>query len=180
MATPPSFTAGNALTAAQMNAVGLWLITTVTVGNAVTSQNVNNCFSADFDSYRVVCTGITPTSTDSFMLMMGTGATTGHFSSMYYDRFDGAVTGTVRTNNTGKIYIALNEANVKSSSFAIDIHSPYLAAMTQTHGGYDGRGFAGWSGGLNNTNNQYTGFSLHTDGAGTMTGGTISVYGYRK
>jgi hypothetical protein len=35
-----------------------------------------------------------------------------------------------------------------------------------------------WAGYLND-NTSYTGFTL-TTGAGTMTGGTIFVYGYRK
>jgi hypothetical protein len=40
MATPPDFSSGAVLTAAQMNSVGLWLVKTQTVGTAVSSVAV--------------------------------------------------------------------------------------------------------------------------------------------
>jgi hypothetical protein len=40
MATPPDFSSGAVLTAAQMNSVGLWLVKTQTVGTTVSSVAV--------------------------------------------------------------------------------------------------------------------------------------------
>lgn len=160
---------------------GLELVKVQAVGSAVTSQECASCFTADFDSYRVVLNGIQPSTSNSFVISFGSGTpTTDHYSSMYYDRFDGAVTNTVRSNNTGIIYVALNEGGVISTACAFDIHSPFLAQKTMTHGTYSGRGFFGWAGGLHNLSVSYSGFTLRTDGAGTMTGGTIRVYGYRN
>lgn len=160
---------------------GLELIKSQSVGTtAVASVVVSSVFSSSYDNYRIVLNGIEANTSDSFMIRFGSGATTGHYSSMYYDRFDGAVTGTVRTNNTGKIYLCLNEANAQSVACSIDVASPNLAQQTQVFGTYNGRGYAGWSGGFNNTSTRFTGFEIHTDGSGTMTKGTIRVYGYRN
>ena len=65
MATPPTFSAGAVLTAAQMNKIGLWTTVPTSVangtisGNAVTfsgvsSVSLNGVFTSDFDAYRIV------------------------------------------------------------------------------------------------------------------------------
>ena len=179
-----SFTQGEKLTYTDTNTYltngGLVWISSTTVGSAVATVTVSNAFSSTYDSYRIVVRGITPSAQDSFMIMMGSGATTNHYSSMYYDLYTGGSTGFARTNNTGKIYCALNESGNTNSSFAIDVHNPYLTVMTQVHGTYAGRAYVGWSGGMQNQNTSFTSFTICTDGAGTMTGGTIQLYGYRK
>ncbi len=48
--TYPSFSAGDILTAADMNAVGLWLVKTQTVGTAVASVTVTDAFSSTYDN----------------------------------------------------------------------------------------------------------------------------------
>jgi hypothetical protein len=66
MATPPDFTTGQVLTAAQMNAVGMWKMTPTSVsgsGTALSGSNVdltnatapviNGVFTSDFDFYRI-------------------------------------------------------------------------------------------------------------------------------
>jgi len=179
-----TFSTGEKLTSSLTNTYlangGLVWISSTTVGSAVSTVTVTNAFSSTYDSYRIVVRGITPTAQDSFMIMMGSGATTNHFSSMYYDLYSGGSTGTVRTSNTGKIYCALNESGNTNSSFAIDVHNPYLSVATQVHGTWAGRAYQGWCGGFQNQNTSFTSFTIATDGAGTMTGGTIQLYGYRK
>ena len=179
-----TITQGEKITASILNTYamnsGLVWISSTTVGSAVSTVTVTNAFSATYDSYRIVVRGITPTAQDSFMIMMGSGATTNHYSSMYYDLYSGGSTGTVRTSNTGKIYCALNESGNTNSSFAIDVHNPYLSVATQVHGTFAGRAYQGWCGGFQNQNTSFTSFTIATDGAGTMTGGTIQLYGYRK
>lgn len=179
-----TFTDNTSLPASDINTYlnngGLVWIKSTTVGSAVSTVTVTSAFSADYDSYRIAVRGITPSAQDSFMIMLGSGATTNHYSSMYYDLYSGGSTGTVRTNNTGKIYCALNENGNTNSAFVIDVHNPYLAVATQVHGTWAGRAYQGWSGGFNNLNTSYTSFTICTDGAGTMTGGTIQLYGYRK
>jgi len=54
----PSFASGEVLTAADMNAVGLWLVKTQTVGTGVPSVVVTDAFSANYDNYLVTISGI--------------------------------------------------------------------------------------------------------------------------
>jgi hypothetical protein len=179
-----TFTTGEVLTASDTNTylanAGLVYVTSTTVGSAVSSVTVSNCFSSTYDNYRITVAGIQPTATDSFRLMIGTGATTDHYGSMLYDRFDGAVAGTLRTNNVGSIYCVLNEGGNKTAQFSCDILSPNIAQPTVMNGGGYGRGYWCQFGGSNTNSTAYTAFTLLIDGAGTMTGGTITVYGYRK
>jgi len=158
---------------------GLVYITQATVGSAVSSVTISNVFSSTYDNYRISIAGITPSATDSFRLRLGS-STTGHYGSMYYDSWDGAATGTLRVGNAGSVYISLDEASSKTSSVIFDVVAPNLAQATQMSGTWTGRGYSGWFGGLQSSSTQYTSFVLLPDGAGTFTGGTITVFGYRK
>jgi hypothetical protein len=51
MATPPDFTAGQVLTAAQMNKIGLWVVKTETAFSAAASVTADSVFTADFTNY---------------------------------------------------------------------------------------------------------------------------------
>jgi len=54
MATPPTFTAGAVLTAAQMNAIGLWLVDAATFTTQTSISLPNDTFTADFTNYRLM------------------------------------------------------------------------------------------------------------------------------
>jgi hypothetical protein len=71
MATPPDFVSGAVLTAAQMNAIGLWLVNTTTF-SAVSSVEINDCFSADFQNYKIVWS-ITPSTTANISVRLRVG-----------------------------------------------------------------------------------------------------------
>jgi hypothetical protein len=178
-----TFAVGEVLTASDTNTYlansGLVYITSATVGSAVSSVTISNVFSSTYDNYRISIAGITPSATDSFRFRLGS-STTGHYGSMYYDSWDGAATGTLRVGNAGSVYISLDEASTKTSSVIFDVVAPNLAQATQMSGTWSGRGFSGWFGGLQSSSTQYTSFVLLPDSSGTFTGGTITVYGYRK
>ena len=55
--TYPTFTNGQVLPASDLNAIGLWLVKSQTVGTGVSSVTVSNAFSADFDNYRIIYSG---------------------------------------------------------------------------------------------------------------------------
>lgn len=179
-----TFTTGEVLTASDTNTYlansGLVYITSTTVGSAVTTVTVSNCFSSTYDNYMVTFAGSEPTATDSFRFMLGSGATTGHYGSMNYDLFTGVVTGVLRVNNGASIYAVLNESGNKSAQFSCTVLSPNLAQSTVVFGQGYGRGFYCNFGGTVGAATQYTGFTLTADGAGTFTGGVITVFGFRK
>ena len=65
-----------------------------------------------------------------------------------------------------------------------DIYSPFLAARTSYTWNYSGivsgaNGFYSTGGGFLDNATSYTAFTL-TPSSGTITGGTIAVYGYNK
>lgn len=180
MAVPPDFVAGDVLTAAQMNKVGFWLVKSQTIGTAVSSVTVSDAFSADYTSYRVVVTG-GAASTTGINLLMTLGATV---TGYYYGAF-GLTYGGVVTNGGGNNTTSIPVARAATDGLfgQVDIHNPQLADQTVFTGAYgdvyaNAAGIAlNITGFLNNTT-QYTAFTLTTS-TGTITGGTIYVYGWR-
>jgi hypothetical protein len=178
MATPPTFSAGAILTAAQMNLVGLWEVKTQTVGTAVASVEVTGAFSADYDNYFITVAAVdTSVATPTFRLTFGATGTA-YYSSMYYDKTDGLSTGITRTNNGAYINLALGNTN-DDSNFGFYVYNPFLAKRTATTCQYSATDHNGWSGGALANTTSYTAFTL-TMSSGTITGGTIRVYGIRN
>lgn len=179
-----TFTDNTTLPASDINTYltnsGLVYIKQQTVIGSPNSIVVTNAFSAAYDNYRIMFSGTEPNSTDSFRLMIGSGATNGHYGTMQYDLFNGASTGTIRVNNGPSIYAVLDEAFTKTAQFSCDILSPYLLQPTVMIGEGFGRGYYCDFGGIRNDSVQYTSFTIICDSAGTLFGGTVFVYGYRK
>ena len=79
MATPPVFTSGAVLTAAQMNSVGLWFVSSGTI-TATTGGNFDDVFTGDFANYRITVnatTGATAAPALEFALRSGGSTLTG-------------------------------------------------------------------------------------------------------
>jgi hypothetical protein len=180
-----TFVTGTVLTAADTNTYlansGLVFVKQQSVGAvAVSNVVVTSAFSSTYDNYRVIFTGCTPSLIDSWRLMMGTGATTQHFGTLTYRDYNGATNGFINANNAGSIYLTLNENGVNNTFVSIDIISPNLATNTGLMGSSFGRTQSQTCIGNVFNNTQYTSFTILPDSAGTMTNGTITVYGYRK
>jgi hypothetical protein len=178
-----TFTTGEVLTASDTNTYlansGLDFIKQQTVGSGVTSVIVTSAFSSTYDNYRITVAGITPSAADSFCLMIGSSRTTGHYGAMNYMLYS-VSGGTIGSTNSSKILCTLNQNSVNNAQFNCDIFSPFLATRTGMVGQGFGRLYYCDFGGADDSIASYTSFTLLTDGAGTMTGGTITVYGYRK
>jgi hypothetical protein len=178
MATPPDFTSGAVLTAAQMNAVGLWLVKTQTVGNAVASVTVSSAFSADYDSYKIIYSGGSSSVGTEIKMTLGASAA-GYYSSITWSSWAG-VAGTTAGN--GIAYWWVGSARPEGNSVCIDVHKPFAGDETWFGGNYIGVSPAsvqGAVGGYHNLGLSYTAFTF-TPNAGTLTGGTIKIYGYRN
>lgn len=180
MATPPTFTAGSVLTAAQMNTIGMHLVKTQTVGSGVSSVTVTGAFSADYDNYQIVWIGGASTTTNINLKLGST--TTGYYSNIIYAVPSTPAPAGLASNN-GAYWNYIGDATSAGGTAVINIYSPYLAAKTYINGPYMGSGtssgaFGFFAGNLNDTTS-YTAFTL-TPGIGTLTGGTIRIYGYRN
>lgn len=176
MATPPVFTAGAVLTAAQMNAVGLWLVKSQTVGAGVGSVAITSCFNADFRNYRIVFEGGTQTVNDG-ALQLQFSATAGHYASMIYNPYTGAAGGSLATFNQNFAYFGLSGA-ANQATFSIDVYAPFVTEVTKYSGTFTSNGYFGSGGGVYFNAISLTGFTIIFP-AMTNTGGTVKVYGYR-
>lgn len=199
--TYPSFTTGEVLTAADMNSVGLWKITTgitvssvggtaatvsngtVTIGTANTSVTVSGAFSSDFDNYKIIINGGTASGADAVAIRLGS-TNTGYYFGMNRASYD---TGTANTlNDNNQVYWRYAcIANTDTLSADVDLFDPFNAKPTRIHawwidaraGAFSSGAGAGYLAGTTS----YTAFSLiPITGGTTLTGSTIRVYGYRK
>ena len=179
--TFPVFASGDVLNASDMNAVGLWLVKTQTIGTAVSSVTVTGAFSSDYENYRIIVNGGVGSNTTDGRLTLGSTATGYYATSVYTAWGSNTVFGSAQSN------AAFFAQSIRISPTSIDgwfdLRSPNLAKAT----GFSGQcvsmntadaGFVGVVGYLNDST-QYTAFTI-TPSAGTMTGGTIRVYGYRN
>lgn len=180
MATPPDFTTGQVLTAAQMNAVGLWLVKTQTIGSAVSSVTVTDAFSADYEAYKVIITGGVGSTGVLLYVQLGASTTAYYWSLAYMGYGTSTVLGGTSLGGGGANFANAGYAKTSALDMNIELVNPSLAKYTFIQGqswSYASGSAIGYSG-------EHRVATAYTDlvigiGAGTMTGGTISVYGYR-
>ena len=179
---------GDVLSHSDMNAVGLHLITpssvtngtlsgaTVTVGSAVSSVTVSGVFSAAFENYLITLAGGSSTVSGRLGLQLGS-TTSGYYGSFIYALTGGGAPAQVADNNAAEFtHVASMGGSFLSAQ--INIHMPFTATQTTvssqgvTYGTVNGT-----YNGVQSTSTSHTSFTFIA-GAGTMTGGTIRVYGY--
>ena len=179
-----TYTAGEVLTAASLNAnfsfaaggAGLTLISATTVGTTVSSVTVSSAFSATYDNYKVTYTGgVASTAVD---LGITLGATTAnYYFSFGYIPYGGAMA--VVTVNNGAGWLYAGGANTALTFINCDIFRPFAADETLITSNGANASNANFAGGYLNNTTSYTAFTI-TPSSGTLTGGTIRVYGYKN
>ena len=176
----PSFNSGDILTATDMNSVGLWLVKTQTIGTAVSSVTVTDAFSSNYDNYKIIVSGGVGSTSSSIGLRLGASAT-GYYAGLIYGSYSGATVSFIGTNN-GASFSFAGVGTSNSLTANIDLLNPYATKTTGISNAYIDSataGAAGTASGFHNSATQHTAFTLLV-GSGTITGGTIKVYGYRN
>lgn len=194
MATPPDFTVGQVLTAAQMNSIGLWRITTctvtssggtaatasngiVTIGTANTSLTVNNAFSSDFDNYLIQINGGVCSTNVEISLRMGTAATNYNWG-LIYTTYAAATALAIRASG-GSSFQYVGRGTTSTITMSCEVRGPNLAKPTYMTSPYVAEDATGHIGGIHTDITQHTGFTVFPQ-LGNLTGGTITVYGYNR
>lgn len=157
---------------------GLTLITAQTIGTAVSSVSVNDVFSATYDNYRIVINGSTASTSLNFLMQLGSTTTAYYRASLGFTY--GGATNSGAASNTSAFNLVSADANGFSAS--ADVIQPFLAARTtlvSLNPAIDTLGSLYVHGGYQNSATSFTGFTLTTS-TGTVTGGTIRVYGYQN
>lgn len=158
---------------------GLTLVTSQTIGSAVSSVTVNNAFSSTYDNYRITISGGSSSATQNWRMQLG-ATTTGYYFSGRYNDYSGAGQGFSNAVNAASWNVGACSAN--GNFLAVELYGPNLADETAFSASFadilTGGSQNAIAGFLNNTT-QYTAFTLFP-GSGTVTGGTIRVYGYQN
>jgi hypothetical protein len=165
---------------AWQNIDGLTLVAKATIGTGVTSIVMNNVFSAEFENYRIIIGGGVSSLTNTNLLFRFGAVATGYTSTTAaFGNFGISGSGSASGAATD---LTIGEAEPNYAQGCADVYDPFLLRFS---------GFAN-TGALNQANNNtrytvgrlqtltsYTGFTIFPN-IGTLTGGTIYVYGYRK
>ena len=176
--TYPVFATGDVLPASDMNAIGLWLVKTQTVGTGVSSVQVTGAFNSSFDNYRITWTGGTMSAATVMRMTLGATAT-GYYAQLIYAPYAGtAALANVPDNNAVRWSYA-GAGNTNYASVRVNLYNPNLSTRTLFHAEWADDSNAGTNNGFLNDATQYTAFTL-APASGTITGGTIRVYGYRN
>jgi hypothetical protein len=173
-----TFVSGQVLTAAQLNdsyaAVGgLRLISSTTIGTAVSSVNVTNAFSSTYDNYRIIVSGGSSSAGGDITLKIG-AATTNYKWQVVYGSYNNVASA---SGTTGSAFNYAGALNTSSLSMDVTLLSPFLTEFTYCFNPVFNTNFAGVNIGYLDNTTSYSDFTITASG-GTMTGGTIRVYGF--
>lgn len=157
--------------------MGLVFVKSQTIGSAVSSVTVSDAFSATYDNYLIQVSGGAVSTQNELRLQMS-GTTSGYYYQLIIGTWSATITGEGSKIATEWLYTGMGATN--GLVMNCQVYLPYLATRTRIVAPYFGFvGDVGHVHGQLDNATQYTGFVIKTS-TGTMTGGTIRVYGYRN
>jgi hypothetical protein len=177
-----TFTTGEVLTAADTNEYlansGLVYVKSQTVGTTVSSVTVSDAFSSTYDNYRVIMSGGVGSTSIDFSMQLGS-TNSDYYGSVVYCNYNESTARAIGTN-AGISCTYVGGADGSFAQIIVDINAPNLLnRATTVQGPFQNNIAFGTSSYRIATNLQYTAFTIFCN-LGTITGGTITVYGYRK
>jgi hypothetical protein len=182
MATPPDFSSGAVLTAAQMNSVGLWFVGSTTITSATTAV-LDGCFSSDFRDYLLVVDATTGTANTELFMQFRVGGVAAA-TNYVYSQFGTQPNGTAANGTSGGAASSVALTFIPATqpvSCNYFIGQPNLAISTSFAGDwlYDDNSVAinRRTIGRHKVSTAYTGIQVFTSAAWT---GKITVFGYRN
>jgi hypothetical protein len=159
-------------------APGLVLINTTTIGTTVASVTVSGAFSATYDNYKIIVSGGVGSTNITLRLQLGS-TTTGYYLGVNRASYETGGASTEFTNN-GSSFQHAGYASTGGINANIELTDPFATSRTgfttqfgqlaTTGNSYSGTGFQ-------NSATSFSAFTLTTS-TGTITGGTIRVYGF--
>ena len=158
---------------------GLVYVTSATIGSGVSSVTVSSAFNSTYDDYKIIISGGATSSTQNNLTLKLGSSTSTYYGSFIYAAFaTGAVLGAGINNAANFTFVG--GVDVNSVYCNIELQCPFLAKYTNIQAltvGYST--IRGSATGEHETATSYSAFTL-APASGTLTGGTITVYGYRK
>ena len=158
-----------------VGASGLVLVKSQTIGTTVGSVEVTGAFSATYDSYKIIVTGGVGSAAETELSLKLGATTTGYYNNVIYTAWNTTVQAIGNSNGSAFTYIGASSSS--SIHVNIELDSPFLSEHTSLSGTLTRTGIAGPVTGLQQSTTSFTAFTI-TPASGTLTGGTIRVYGY--
>jgi len=159
---------------------GLDLVKTQTIGTGVSSVTVSDAFSSTYDNYKITINGGSASATGYLQLQLG-ATTTAYYGSHFSGVFDTNAFVAFGMNNAASFLYAGRAYSGQTIALHCDVFSPNLAKWTtmnalQVNNNSGGFGMAYCN---QESTTQFTAFTI-TPSTGTLTGGTIRIYGYKN
>jgi hypothetical protein len=174
----PVFASGDVLNASDMNGVGLWLVKSQTIGTGVSSVVVTGAFSADYDNYLITVSGGVASANGGMSLQLSNSTGSTYSTAGTYGNY--GINSGVGYNPAAAVrWTDCLVGGITTYSGSVFLSSPFASRAT-----------TGWTDAtsqasfykfslIDTSTNSSTGFTF-TPLSGTLTGGTIRVYGYRN
>ena len=152
----------------------------VTIGSAVSSVTVATAFSATYDNYYIKISGGVSSANNALNMTLGSTSTGYYWVGQNQQYGTNTITASNASNSSSFASVAYGSTNNISGQIFID--APNLAKRTLIRFQATGSStdyFRNDAQGFLDDATQYTAFTL-TAGSGTITGGTVRVYGYQN
>jgi hypothetical protein len=156
---------------------GLELVKTQVIGTGVSSVTVSEAFNATYDTYKVVINGGASSAADPYISMTLGSTTSGYSQTRIGYQYNGA--NNIGWDNSVSSWLVVGRANNNHIKLNLELTSPFLSCPTLLTGVDSPNVGSGFVSGVQASNTSFTSFTL-TPQTGTLTGGTINIYGYRK
>lgn len=157
---------------------GLIHINTTSV-SAVSSQSFNNVFSATYDNYKIIITGVSSSGASMVVRLRAAGSDNSTANSYVRQIIDGNNTTVAGSRATSTSWDMAGIASSLVNAYFIEMVNPFKASAT----GYvcstiraDSGAFFNPSNGTHNQTVSYDGFTILPTATFT---GSISIYGYK-
>jgi hypothetical protein len=154
---------------------GLRLIKKQTIGTAVSTVNVTGAFSATYDAYKIVIAGGGVGSTAMQLRLQLGASTTGYSMAGMFVDFTPFAVASGNSSQANWSLIGFGNANILSLN--CELVDPGRASFTKMFASRVATDSFTQHGGIHAVATAYTDFTI-TPSTGTITGGTIYVYGY--
>jgi hypothetical protein len=149
---------------------------TVTIGSAVSTVTVTNAFSALYDNYKILIQNTNCSTLCAVRLQLSSSTGSTYSTANMNIPYSSATITTEVASNTTLWSIGTGQG---LTSVTLDLISPFLATDSQVMAQSATDTFVSWRSGRDSADISNATFILSLTG-GTMTGGTIRVYGYRN
>jgi hypothetical protein len=139
---------------------------------------VTDAFSATYDAYKIIWSGGIMSADTNLKMTIG-NATTSYYGSLIYASYSGSGGVQEASNNNLSQWNFSGGGATDGADASVELFNPFLTKTTEMQARIRyATVYGNFVGHLANINS-YTSFAF-TPNSGTMTGGTIRVYGYRN